>query len=267
MSNSKMTAGSPLCVDYNTQKKADKILLSLFIIGIIAIMISSSVGAVEIEKPNSTQEEMKKFEDSVMVTLPGRYFTDDNGEPLDQKTLTEQDTEDIIHIINTDGSVTLCFSEKKYEELKEKITKDLEAYWYGLFDENSEYYHLEYVDYMNNKEYTNFTIVVDEDLYNEQMFSEYNANILIYALEQYSIYYQSYSLIPLDEQKTTIRLINEDGELILDNKGNTADGSKEDETATEKETEQKCTIDDVYGKWLSDDLAFALDISANGSLY
>lgn len=93
--------------------------------------------------PIGAQEVLKNLEDSVMVTLPGSYFYDENEEPIDQRALSEQDTEDTIHILNADGSVTLCLTEEKYEELKESITKGLETYWYGLFDEKSEYYHPE----------------------------------------------------------------------------------------------------------------------------
>lgn len=188
--------------------------LSLFLF-VLSITIMSACGAKEVSKsekePTVTSKEALKEEDSegqsievdkglanVEITLPASFFEEQDVEEVIAKA-KEDGVKDII--VHDDGSLTYKMSKSVYNKMMKDIEVSLLEYIEDI-KSNEEYQSIH--DITHNKSFTEFTLLVDQEAY-ENSFDGF----VTLGIGLTSMYYQLFAEGSQDSYKTTIFLKNE----------------------------------------------------------
>lgn len=173
-----------------------KILFSLSIFFLFALTACSSNDKQEADNPDQNDESLNvdKGLMNVEITLPASMF---EGEEI-ESVLKEAEEEGIKATQNEDGTVTYKMSKAKHKEMMAEMAEGIKE-TVAEMKNGEDYPSIQDVTY--NKDYTEFTVVVDKEAY-ENSFDGFATM----GLAMSGMFYQLYDGVNPDDYQVLIKV-------------------------------------------------------------
>lgn len=177
-------------------------LLFLLVLSIMLVACSSK----DEENKNSDNVDVDKGLVNVEVTLPASFFED-----TDMETLKKEAKEDGVKevIVNDDGSVTYKMSKSKHKEMLKEMGDTIDTSIKEI-EADEDFPSIKKIEH--NKSFTEYTIKMDQELYENSSLDGF----AFFNLAYQSLYYQLFNGVSEDDYKVTFQLKNEETSKTFD---------------------------------------------------
>lgn len=177
-------------------------ILFLLILSITLVACSSK----DEQNKKSDNVDVDKGLVNVEVTLPASFFEDTDMEKL-KKEAKEDGVKEVI--VNDDGSVTYKMSKSKHKEMLKEMGDTIDTSIKEI-EADEDFPSIKKIEH--NKSFTEYTIKMDQELYENSSLEGF----AFFNLAYQSLYYQLFNGVSEDDYKVTFQLKNEETSKTFD---------------------------------------------------